>query len=887
MSHLVLADDSGDVLLETGDALLLEAEESTPSAVTNYNSQTPCVVGLQWFPTLRSSHVLASDLDTIAMVLTASDTANIAQVWPFISSVDGQSCVSLEIFDVTAGDPTLDPLTQTTYYPSSDLYVTPAVYPSLPPPFDGVTQAVGAYGPMFGYDVVAGKDGPFWQVLDSVALTPWVWTNSGAPVANDEFIFNFFGRGFDIAEQFASVAGSQAGNWVTRVRSRAVCAQYLDLGATGAIQVTPYLWVNGIKYTPGGPSGNGAQSISASQGPVEVVYDWFADPSTGLPWTSDAIDRFDTSIVGDERTGFGWIVNPTGSSNNLATILQAQLIVESAPTDPRIGIASLCADVNGGWQQFEVRDPATGNVSPVPFVAGNDYLFLFRRSAGTGRLGFAFMDSTTALPGPPLWTSETVKLDPVTHRPTQFGSLLTPAYAVALVKDDTDPSVDSQPYMTRSRVNAIDAFPLLNEYFDNSPVNVDRSMQQEFTPTANGDYEWLSVQLAMVGPQTDGDLSIVIRDQASDTAQAAAVVITFEDLSVPRQSWQTIGARIPIAPASLTSGTQYYFDVTSTAAADQGWLVQVLETGNEPPPAGPPTGTFVATFGAGINGLTIGDPPTEYQTKTACINIAESPDTPTGFDAINSGESCCIEYVTLLWDEATFIECGGFLAYELQRRNPDGDWQRIAYITDRAVTFFDDWEAPFNLEVEYRMRVFQVYGPSPSDWTETVTATSVTSCCGLLLTSNVSPDLSVFYPDVYTGDPVRDFTFLENRQVFQPQDRNFQVVYRELEDRGVQFAPTLRVRADHLPCGPGCANPATGAGIKVFDPLKAICRAGLPYVCVKNESGDVWYTAITTPTGHWQQTGREIDGPVAVYTMDVEIIEVTDTPYAPDSGTGS
>lgn len=869
------------IVLGSGVMMLHADDAEAPNVPSgNFNPDTPCTVGNQWFPRYRGAGNLASDLQTIGVWLTADRADDIAQVWPFIASVAGQACIAVEVFDVTNGNPTLDPITEFGYYPSSDLYV--AAPPWTP----------GAFGPFTSppFDPSVGSLGPFYEALNSTVLVPCTWPISGQPVAGSEFVFNYFGLGYDFAVRFDSVAGTQAGRWITNVRSRSLMAQYLALGATGAFQVQPYLWLNGTKY-PGAK-----QSVDVSQGVVQIVADWPCNPATGLPWTPTDIDLFDTAFVGGAENGMGFICQPTGSSNNLATILQADLVVESSPSDPRVVIGSRCVNANGGWQRFLLRDPADSTLlDSFLMVPGHDYLFVFRRGAGTGSVSFAYLDDpNNRLPGPPNWTTHIVTLDPLTHRPAEIGSALTPAYAMSLVKTGGQPSLDSQPYMTLSPLDGVDRFPLINEYLVNSPVNSGAVMQSQFLAPATDEYGWIWILVAQVAATTDDDLTITIRDTATDTAQGV-VLVTSDDLVTPRHSWQRIGVRMDPAPI-LNSLTEYYFDIRSGASPNQGWLVQVLDEGNEPPPQGGPVGTYRATWGGGAENLFVDTPLVEYFTKTACITISTIPAPPTGFESANLGEECCIDAMVLMWDEYTEESCGGWLAYELQRRNVNAstlvnshaaDWFRIAYIdTDVAVTSFVDYEAPNNITVEYRLRVWRVDG-APSDWSDTVSAETLSSCCGLTFTSNVSPELSVFYPDVAVGLVTRHYDFPENTQTFQPFDQNGSVVYRELENRFVKFDAKLKIRDGQLPCGPGCNNPPTGSGTVVFDPIRAISRAGLPYVAVKNETGDVWFAYVNAKSGDWTQAGgKEIDGGWALYTFDISVTELTNVPYVADEGIG-
>lgn len=846
--------------------------------MTNYNPHSACMVGLEWFAYRDSIFECDSALRAVAAKLVAETTDTIESVWTALSAVTGElggSALSLEVFDITATGVFPQPaLAMSTYYPSSDLYV--AVPPWTP----------GAFGPFNGWNPALGGAGPFWDAINSPTLTPYTWPLSGQPVDNDQFVFNFFGLGFDFATRFGGVTGTQAGRWITRVRARTVVAQYYAADVPGPVTIKPYLWINGQKFA-GEP-----QSVTFTQGPVELVYDWYANPATGLPWTATDIDDFDTA-GGSPSNGIGWIAQPTNSANNLATILQGQLQIESSATDPRLAIAALWQpSPTQGWHEFALKDPADGTASDITFVAGNTYLFLIRRSTGLANFSLIRVEDPDAfLPGPPNWSSYTPKIDTVSHRAISLGTESGAALPISLVRNTSAVSLDSQPYMTTSPLEGLDQWPLLNEYYDNSPVNVDLSMQQDFTPVTVDDYGWIFVLLAMVSESSDGDLEIVIRDRGTDTQQGSTVVITAADLVAPRHRWQRVGMRLPTTLAALTA-QQYYFDITSTASPDQGWLVQVLNSGIEPPPTGPPAGSSDANFGGGVDTLWIGDPLVSMPEMDAAITISILPDAPANLTAVSDGESCCMDHIIVEWDEVPGLTCGGFLAYELQRLDrPSASWQRIAYITDEDAITFNDWESRRNMEASYRVRVFRADG-TPSDWSDTAEATALmVNCAGYMFTSNEDPTLSAFYQDI---EGVRQYGYPTNIDTFQPEGQDGQIVYREIQDRFRTFKRRLRVRDGRGPvpntvwqvqigdyCLVTCDDQAD-LSTDVFEPLRDIGRAGLSYVCVHDENGGRYFAFINVSAGFWEQHGVEGQGGWASYIADLDVIELTNVPSSPD-----
>jgi len=266
--------------------------------------------------------------------------------------------------------------------------------------------------------------------------------------------------------------------------------------------------------------------------------------------------------------------------------------------------------------------------------------------------------------------------------------------------------------------------------------------------------------------------------------------------------------------------------------------------------------------------------------KQSVRSVASISTIPPGLDssltAVVAEEVCNFSYVQLAWDEIVMpVGCVGFGWYEIERSYDQIIWDVIARISSSDVIAADDIEMRANTVTYYRIRVVREDG-APSDWSDVVSATAPMSGPGLSFTSNAAPELTVGYQDI---GQTREFNFPENFESFQPQGLDYQIVYREIEDRGVTFNTKLRIRAGREACLPLCdVDTEDLFGDDVFGPLKAICRAGIPYVCVRNESGNVWYAFVTTPTGQWIQHGMEISGGFGIYTMDIEVTQVTAIP---------
>ena len=853
--------------------------------MAQYNPSDPCTVGMEWFTSQRGITLLDSNPKAVGMRLHAETTDEIFQFWTFLQKAfGGYSVMVLEVFDITSGLPDLDPTDTADYLPDSDRYVAPS--PWQPGAFRG--------GGQYAAD--------FWDSLNTTTLTPSTWPNSGQAVANDEFVFNYFGYGYDFSVGFAGVSGTQTGRWVTRVRSWANCAQYLALGAAGAFQIQPFIGYGADRRF--GP----AQAVDNAQGAVPVFQDWYFNPITGAPWTATDIDKFDSGYGGSDAMGMGWVVQPTGSSNNLATILQAKMVVESAPTDQRLAIGSTIlapqdATPNGtiGWQGITLRDPGDWSTpTSITLAPGNDYLFLLRRGNELDALAPSYIRGVDneMMGGEPGWSSHYPTIDQKTLRPTALNDEKADVYASILLEGAIFPggttSLDSQVYATSwPPVTGLVEIPEIDAYYRGVEISAGTTasgglgaMNQEFTATASADYQWFFVCCAQMTNEVDAPLRIGIYDNTTDALLGEAEITT-ADLTASFTSWQRVGVRVAV-DIPLVSGTKYYFGIYSDTPRDKAWFVQLVYTGtgNKTPQAPPhlATSTSAASYGIDVDFLRVSAPSLvtgtiHRQTGMAAeVTISQIPMPVIGLTATASAETCYVSHIDLTWSTTIDVVCGTFDHFEIQRRDtPTSDWLTIAEITDPLVGYMTDYESRRNVEASYRIRLVRT-DRVPSDWSATVSATAtMTGAMGLIFTSNADPTLTVFYTDLVSGQ-TRDYNFPRNFSLFQPQGANGQVAYTEIPDRYVSFSRKLRIRAGAVPCLPECDNP-DDYGADVFGPLVEITRAGIPYVCIHEESGQRWFAFVNTPAGQWTQHGSpEREGGWAVYTMDAQIIEETRVP---------
>ena len=98
-------------------------------------------------------------------------------------------------------------------------------------------------------------------------------------------------------------------------------------------------------------------------------------------------------------------------------------------------------------------------------------------------------------------------------------------------------------------------------------------------------------------------------------------------------------------------------------------------------------------------------------------------------------------------------------------------------------------------------------------------------------------------------------------QFQQMYDRNFQVGFHPLERGGVQFTRTLLVQ-----------NAAVAAPIleNAFVTLRDLAWQDAPYICVRTDVGDRWFTTVEVPSGTIRRARR-------LQLVQVRITESSDT----------
>ena len=842
-----------------------------------FNPDRPCVIGQEWQPD-RNTLVPLQNINAKAMVLQASTSDTVEAIWTAIQEMLGKHVPSLavEVYDITNGGspalPDFDPVDSTVFLPRDVLTGVP---------YTASGFHAGAINTLSPY-----------QYVNQTSFIPG--TFNGLTVGADTFLFSETGQNYTAGFKFDSVAGALTSRWIIRVRA-ILNVSNLYFGAsvtTGStVGVVPYIVVDGQQFF-GDP-----QAISQTSPLTTVTFDMTENPVTGMPWTVSDIENFDSGS--GAQWGIGFTALGVGSTSSYLTVQQVQLQIDSAATDPRlaIGVCQTYDPGSGtlghqGWVRILFVSPNDGSASPITLTPNHYYLFLLKSTLGNlvalnGLYAQYPPGGVEDVANPPNWVGMQVTLDPTTRRPVNLLAIGNGFMVGSILeKSSTVMSLDSQPYVftTPTQGQQVGWTTLANGLFHYSEVSFGQWFRQQFTVDTTTTFGYLQIVVALLSTTTKDPnqalniqpgMTINIKRNSDDHLMAGPFTINVSDLTAPVTAWQRFG--IDIGSVTLTGGVQYYFECLSTANPYVSWQVQVSTSGYGTPPSGPPTGTVATSWGAGIDTMVIYNfgVPSFYPNTTAEIFIASLPPAPGSFTATALGESAChVDGIFLSWTKPV-LTCGTHGYYDIQRSDDNGTtWNSIAKITFADAVNFTDWESVRNSQALYRIREVRADG-SPSVWSPTVSATATMSVTGLLFVSNEHPDYNVFYPDVGAS---RSFSFPQNVTIVQPLGQNYQIAMHDLEYRGRTFNASLAIRSQIPGCPPQLVtcDDITLTGADVFNPLQTICRADISYVCVHDEHGDRYFANVTSPTGTWQPTTREI------FNLDIQVTELTDTPSTPD-----
>jgi hypothetical protein len=357
-------------------------------------------------------------------------------------------------------------------------------------------------------------------------------------------------------------------------------------------------------------------------------------------------------------------------------------------------------------------------------------------------------------------------------------------------------------------------------------------------------------------------------------------------------TYKTLQFRFPSA-ADLSTGQHELRLSSPNSTATRPWRIAMFAADYH---------TTDQTFGGatdyGTGNMLLGTPAVSTPITQALVRssdlqarIVEVPAAVTGVGVSNgsltahhvdicSGEiaGCegCAEdtmpYVQVSWSAAP-SGTPDIAAYHIDRMDDlDPDWKRVGLVVGRTTTVWNDHEVSIGIRSQYRVRVLRT-DAVVGDWSTPASITVPTGQVALAFSSNAATGMGCVYPEVWSGEVTREWSFQEfdDVQLRRMYGRQRVVAFRPLERRGDGFSRTVL-----LSFGCTVALPS----MDLFRPLRDLAWAPIPYVCVRDGEGNRWYVSLRVPTG---RNRRADDQGTELWVAEIGMVEVSDVPSIHDT----
>lgn len=595
------------------------------------------------------------------------------------------------------------------------------------------------------------------------------------------------------------------------------------------------------------------------------------NPVTNLPWIPADIQSFDS---GDWHLR----VAGAGTGANGPTVTAMSLRVSYVDPDNRVAV--------GTWRRPSgalTKIITTDALVTLPAGTANwakpgsgDFSFLWRvardRLVGAGapsandvawmsaiqNLGNVGNPPGLTFPPVPGMTSDVLTTD-------EHG-LVTAAYVA-----DAGVGVGRIVLRTTAPADSNDSQAYYVDYADTDTIKdltAAQSVGQRITPGATNNY--LGVRMIVQPPAaTDCTLTIRVFGVASGLQVGGTFTMSADDVralpTVGSGSMRLVEGFLSSA-AALVNATQYEIRATVDAGA---WKALCPYTGS-----GNGSSSFAAPGGTGT-GDCLRLASTSFADHEALLAVLMQPTAPTGFRARvvaqpqgNDGCYCTVsqlDTVVLSWTATALA--GAFVRYEIERDSDDGrGYLPVHQVIVESVNHWTDYEAPYGRPVKYRLRVINS-AAAFSDWVTDTFVVCAPPGCAAVFTSNADPTLQV----VYDRDPSIPFTFPDHERdtILALLGVDYQVAFIEPENRGVTKRYRLTINFGREP------RDSQGRIIgqeAMWTALRALTRSpNIPYVCVKDETGNVMYAHVELGNGLQEMPGWR-------YHIDATCTPVTGSP---------
>jgi hypothetical protein len=195
-------------------------------------------------------------------------------------------------------------------------------------------------------------------------------------------------------------------------------------------------------------------------------------------------------------------------------------------------------------------------------------------------------------------------------------------------------------------------------------------------------------------------------------------------------------------------------------------------------------------------------------------------------------------------------------------------------VQSESIASFDDVEAGRDMPLKYRIRVVRASGQVGGYSTQGNVIVATKNTTAVIFCTNANPTLTCGYIQLGAD---QEYVFLGDQEVsvVQMHGRDYQVVFRPLEDRGVMltipvlvFTKGFESRGDEVP--------PRGTGVRAFDTVRAIVDdPTAPYVCVHTPDGERIFAGLRLPSGRRSE-------PSSFYVATITAIQVADVPSVVD-----
>lgn len=392
-------------------------------------------------------------------------------------------------------------------------------------------------------------------------------------------------------------------------------------------------------------------------------------------------------------------------------------------------------------------------------------------------------------------------------------------------------------------------------------------------------------------------IPLTLTDVATGLSTVSITVADFDALPEIVDGWREVTLRFATPPSFATAAgdVDWRWTATSELAVNQ-W--QVLGADGPSPTGAQATGpaTYYAPQGDTVS-LTWQSPAisgtADDPLSDAVLIFSQDPPTVTGFTietasqevtgigfACETPPSCIpsgIGYHHIEWTPQTALPVTGFGYYEIQRSDDvDVDFVTIAKLADTTVGEFDDYEARVGVATTYRIRVVNVLDFVGSWTTSAPTTLAPPGVFGnvgdgnstLIFTSNEDPTKNLAYVMNWERTVDETFTFpeVDTTQLHRMYGKNFFTAFRPSERGGERFTRSILVQNAAIPL-PSLGN---------FRSLRDMGWADVPYICVRDELGNRWFSTVIVSSGSVRMDRT-------TYMAQVDIIEVRDTACAVDT----